>query len=205
MDNPHGLTSEDHAFRRAAHAYFTEKGALAENWSDPRQLSAFKAFSAHWRDYFAPEDPIALNEYLAMPFAQRQSHFERFKRACHSWEVSFKLMARESPTNGATRPKTIQDDFHRRLEHQHTREAEVRELYANLDEILDRQKRQVYYPPEIMVHLRILGVGAGASLEEIKKQYKKLAKIHHPDKSGDEIKMQKLNSAFRAVISYYKR
>lgn len=39
--------------------------------------------------------------------------------------------------------------------------------------------------PESENYYTILGVGEQASLEEIKKSYKRLALKHHPDKGGD--------------------
>jgi len=42
----------------------------------------------------------------------------------------------------------------------------------------------------------IIGVPVGASLEDIKKAYRKLAKEHHPDKGGDEELFKKISGAF---------
>lgn len=42
----------------------------------------------------------------------------------------------------------------------------------------------------------MLGVSAGATQDEIKKAYRNLAKVHHPDKGGDEEHFKKINEAY---------
>jgi molecular chaperone DnaJ len=52
----------------------------------------------------------------------------------------------------------------------------------------------------------ILGVSKGASDEEIKKAYRKLAHQHHPDKSGgDEKKFKEINEAYQVLSDKTKR
>jgi DnaJ-class molecular chaperone len=43
---------------------------------------------------------------------------------------------------------------------------------------------------------RILGVAPSASWDEIVKAYRRKAKVHHPDRGGDEDAMRALNEAF---------
>jgi DnaJ-class molecular chaperone len=45
----------------------------------------------------------------------------------------------------------------------------------------------------------ILGVANGASEEDIKKAYRKLAMKHHPDKGGDPEKFKEINEAFDKI------
>lgn len=47
-----------------------------------------------------------------------------------------------------------------------------------------------------MEYYNILNVPKSASEEEIKNAYKRLAKIHHPDKGGDKEKFQKIQEAY---------
>jgi len=54
-------------------------------------------------------------------------------------------------------------------------------------------------------YYNILGVDKGASQEEIKKAYRKLAHQHHPDKGGDEAKFKEASEAYRTLSNKEKR
>ncbi len=55
-------------------------------------------------------------------------------------------------------------------------------------------------------YYKILGVDKGASAEEIKKAFRKLAHQHHPDKKGgDEAKFKEINEAFQVIGDETKR
>lgn len=47
-----------------------------------------------------------------------------------------------------------------------------------------------------MDHYNTLGVSKTASPDEIKKSYRKLASLHHPDKGGDTAKFQQIQTAY---------
>ncbi|MEI8104164.1 MAG: DnaJ domain-containing protein, partial [Candidatus Moraniibacteriota bacterium] len=52
----------------------------------------------------------------------------------------------------------------------------------------------------------MLGVAKGASADEIKKAFRKLAHQHHPDKSGgDEAKFKEINEAYQVLSDPNKR
>ena len=57
----------------------------------------------------------------------------------------------------------------------------------------------------IMDHYSTLGVPRGASQEEIKAAYRKLAMTHHPDKGGSPEEFQKLNNAYEVLGNADKR
>jgi len=51
---------------------------------------------------------------------------------------------------------------------------------------------------------QILKVHPNAKLEEVKKAYRKLVKIHHPDKGGDSTVMLEVNSAWEILKKKHK-
>lgn len=56
-----------------------------------------------------------------------------------------------------------------------------------------------------MDHYSTLGVPKGASDEEIKKAYRKLAMQHHPDRGGDQAKFQQIQQAYDTLGDPQKR
>lgn len=56
-----------------------------------------------------------------------------------------------------------------------------------------------------MDHYSTLGVSKNATPDEIKKAYRKLANIHHPDKGGDNAAFQKLQEAYSTLSDPQKK
>lgn len=56
-----------------------------------------------------------------------------------------------------------------------------------------------------MDHYQTLGISKTASLDEIKKAYRKLASQHHPDKGGDTATFQKVEEAYRILSDPQKK
>jgi curved DNA-binding protein len=52
-----------------------------------------------------------------------------------------------------------------------------------------------------MDYYKILGVHRGATEDEIKKAYRKLAMTHHPDRGGDEEQFKKIKEAYEKLTS----
>ena len=48
-------------------------------------------------------------------------------------------------------------------------------------------------------HYQTLGVDRGASADEIKRAYRKLASKYHPDKGGDTQRFQEIEEAYRVL------
>jgi len=51
----------------------------------------------------------------------------------------------------------------------------------------------------------VLGVSKNASQEDIKKAYRKLAMVHHPDRGGDASKLTSINEAYEVIGDVNKR
>jgi DnaJ-class molecular chaperone len=56
-----------------------------------------------------------------------------------------------------------------------------------------------------MDHYTTLGVARSATPEEIKKAYRRLAAIHHPDKGGDTAQFQKIQQAYETLGDQQKK
>jgi molecular chaperone DnaJ len=54
-------------------------------------------------------------------------------------------------------------------------------------------------------YYEVLGVGKGASPDEIKKAYRRLAVQHHPDRGGDEAKFREASEAYEVLKDESKR
>ena len=54
-------------------------------------------------------------------------------------------------------------------------------------------------------YYQILGVSRGASPDDIKQAYRKLAHKHHPDKGGDEKKFKEINEAYQTLSDKEKK
>jgi len=54
-------------------------------------------------------------------------------------------------------------------------------------------------------YYKILGIDKGATEDEIKKAFRKLAHQHHPDKGGDEKKFKEINEAYQILSNKDKR
>lgn len=55
---------------------------------------------------------------------------------------------------------------------------------------------------DIDLSYRLLGLSPSASWEEIERAYRQKAKIHHPDRGGDEDTMRALNEAYTLLKKY---
>src|SRR3954463_8961659 len=54
-------------------------------------------------------------------------------------------------------------------------------------------------------YYEVLGVGKGASADEIKKAFRKAAIEHHPDRGGEEAKFKEINEAYEVLKDAEKR
>ncbi len=54
-------------------------------------------------------------------------------------------------------------------------------------------------PNDVDMCFRLLGLSSSASWEEVERAYRAKAKIHHPDRGGDEDTMRALNEAYSRI------
>ncbi len=56
-----------------------------------------------------------------------------------------------------------------------------------------------------MDNYRILGIEKGVDLEEVKKAFRRLAKLHHPDVGGDPEAFKRISRAYREIVEELKK
>ena len=54
-------------------------------------------------------------------------------------------------------------------------------------------------------YYKTLNVEKGASKDDVKRAFRKLAHEHHPDKGGDEAKFKEINEAYQVLSDEKKR
>jgi molecular chaperone DnaJ len=54
-------------------------------------------------------------------------------------------------------------------------------------------------------YYQVLGISKGASADEIKRAYRKLAAEHHPDRGGEDVKFKEINEAYQVLSDPAKR
>ncbi|MCP5160521.1 MAG: DnaJ domain-containing protein [Hahellaceae bacterium] len=74
---------------------------------------------------------------------------------------------------------------------------------ADINDMLLQLWTKLHSPTELEKHLKVLKLTPGVSFIDIKRRYRQLATIHHPDKGGCNTKQQELNSAMQFLKRYY--
>ena len=106
----------------------------------------------------------------------------------------------------------------------HGRDPDLEAAYEELDDFLrgddkknskawdDLKGKEKIVPEEIRKHFAELGLSPDATAEECKDAYKKLLKVHHPDRHGkDQEKLKKateksarVNAAYEQIEKWFK-
>lgn len=113
------------------------------------------------------------------------------------------------------------EDFNRNYgnseEYSETRQENTRDSYQEARQEQRRQKQRRQQPPRSVrpspdrAHYALLGVPVGASLEEVKRAYRRKARENHPDLHPDDqreaytAKMADINTAFEAIYKKFRR
>lgn len=89
------------------------------------------------------------------------------------------------------------------------------DYYLNLENLINTTSEDIeqlilsfwknlYKPNSHLESLKILELCPPVSYKEIKKQYKRLASKHHPDKGGSKLLIQDINQAMATLNHHYK-
>lgn len=62
------------------------------------------------------------------------------------------------------------------------------------------QRQNTYIDPNIINAMKLLNLKEGFTMQDLKKSYKQLAKIHHPDVGGTAENFKRLNKAYNYLI-----
>ena len=86
----------------------------------------------------------------------------------------------------------------------HGTEASLENLMSGF-RVLKSQETLLALPdPSTKTAWQVLGVSRDATPDEIKKAYKELSKVHHPDKGGNEAVMAQINNAKTELLEASK-
>ena len=96
--------------------------------------------------------------------------------------------------------------------HQHDKLAEYYLDIKNLTNTTTQEVEQLilsfwksfHHPDSHLESLKVLQLTPPVSYKEIKKQYKRLASKHHPDKGGSKELIQQINQAMATLSQHYK-
>ena len=85
----------------------------------------------------------------------------------------------------------------------HAERESVEEMRARF-----RAEREAYLrghaaPP--MDAFTVLGLTAAATLDDVRKSHRRLAKLHHPDKGGDPAKFREVQAAYERLMADFER
>jgi hypothetical protein len=77
--------------------------------------------------------------------------------------------------------------------------AVMRALRELRGEEVEEPQRPGGAPSDVDMCYRLLGLSPSAKWEDVEKAYRSKAKIHHPDRGGDEDTMRALNEAYSRI------
>lgn len=146
----------------------------------------------NWQYYFGFKSFKKIDEFLKLSSKEKDDLYLQFKKDVITYKNNrdFNLNDSEPVYN-----KNWDDDIIKSINWEKTK--------SNSNSKNQQYKNHSNYQ-EIIDH-KILGVNVGVDKDTLKNQYRKLAKIYHPDSpSGDEQKMKKIIEAYQRLIEIKK-
>ena len=138
--------------------------------------------------------------YVQLTEPQRLERIERFRRQAASWDVTIEFPVDGTRTDPeSTRWKREYDRTKKRLR----READ-QAGWEHVREMLESEHRLRAMPTWLRESFEVLGLGPRATLAEARRQFRGLAKLHHPDRSGSTTMMARLNEAWTKVEQFFQ-
>ena len=194
------IPEQEHEFREEALTYLVSRYERASLALEDRQFDAFRDFVQLWLEAFDWRTPDGVARWLQIPHAQRVERMERFRRQAESWDVTLELNGDESRREDAERAQWRRD--YDRTKKRLRREA-AQAGWEQVRATLEAEHRLRAMPSWLRESFDVLGLPARATLADARRQYRELAKRHHPDKSGSTELMARVNAAWAQVESFF--
>lgn len=175
---------------------------------DPGLLQEVKEDTSSWREagYIHPNAPNGLYASLVESACEAYTEMNNFKKATPYCEEALTYTPNSLPAllNKAQR-QIDADEFEAALgtlntaKEEHGATQKLQELMQKAQTLLKRSKQKDYY--------KVLGVSRDAEAREIKKAFRKLTVLHHPDKAAKngvtqeeaQKKMSAINEAYEVL------
>jgi hypothetical protein len=197
------LAPTDRRRSSAVHRYRDRRLPLAQSSLEGQQLEAFRSFCRHWTSRYDWSDRERRRAYVALTKRQREELYQRFARECRSWEATLLLTRPASVRVRSPREEKGRREWTRRMREIQEREERTRRFYERLAGETTGGLRAGRLPWETREAFHLLGLQAGAPLDEVRSAYRRLALKHHPDRQGDHTQMLELNWAYRHILGHY--
>jgi len=197
------LAPTDRRRSAAVHRYRDRRLPLAQSSLDGVQLEAFRSFCRHWTDRYDWTERGRRRAYVNLTKRQREELYQRFARECRSWEATLLLSRPAAVRPRMPREEKGRREWTRRMREIQERESRARRFYERLASDAATGFQAARFPAETREAFHLLGLKAGAPLDEVRSAYRKLALKHHPGRSGDHTLMLELNWAYRHILGHY--
>lgn len=94
------------------------------------------------------------------------------------------------------------NEANRIYQEQERLEQEALARIKRIHEAMLRDLKRTVVPREVIEALQVLGLPSDASFDEVRQQYRLLAKQHHPDAGGNQEQFIKVNAAYTCVVEW---